>query len=88
MEIRKKSWPEDFELIASGKKKFDFRLADFDVNEGDTLILEEWDPTTKRYTGRRIEKKAEYVRKFGLDDFGQQKEIEEKGFYIIQLQQK
>lgn len=84
-EIRKKIWPETFKLVASGKKKFELRLADFEINEGDTLILEEWNPETKQYTGRTIEKKVELVRKFNLDDYGQKKEIEEKGLYIIQF---
>lgn len=84
--IKKKIWPEFFDLVDSGKKKFDFRLADFDIKESDTLILEEWDPKTKQYTGRKTEKKAGYVFKFGLDDYGQKKEIEERGFYIIELE--
>lgn len=84
-EIKKKIWPETFELVNSGKKKFELRLADFDITEGDTLILEEWNPDTQQYTGRRIERKVEFVRKFRLDDYGQKKEIEEKGLYIIQF---
>ena len=39
--IRKKTWPHYFELIKSGKKKFDLRVADFKVKKGDTLVLEE-----------------------------------------------
>lgn len=54
MEIRKKIWPEYFELIKSGKKRFELRVDDFDVKDGDTLVLEEWDPGTKEYTGRKI----------------------------------
>ena len=84
-EIRKKIWPKYFQLVKSGKKKFELRLADFDIKEGDTLILEEWDPKTKQYTGRTIEKKVDYILKFNLDDFGQKKEIEEKGLYVIQF---
>jgi hypothetical protein len=82
---RKKTWPGIFELILAGKKKFDLRLNDFDVKEGDVLVLEEWDPETKQYTGRKIEKKVDYILKFKLDDFGQKKEIEEKGLQIIQF---
>jgi len=85
MIIKKKCWPEIFELVKSGKKKFDLRLADFDIQEGDTLVLEEWDPETKKYTGRNIKKKAEYVLKFDLNKFGQEKEIKEKGLLVIQL---
>ena len=83
--IKKKTWPKEFELIKSGKKKFEWRLADFDIREGDTLILEEWDPKTREYTERKIEKKVDRVFKFNLDDFNQKKELEEKGFYIIQF---
>ena len=83
--IKKKTWPEYFELVLAGKKRFDLRLADFDIQEGDTLIIEEWDPQTKEYTGRKIEKKVDYILKFHLDDFGQKEEIEKTGLLIIQL---
>ena len=84
--IKKKTWPDIFELVYSGKKKFELRLNDFDIKEGDTLILEEYDPKIKKYTGRKIEKKVGYVLKFKLDDFGQEKEIKEKGLQIISLE--
>jgi ASC-1-like (ASCH) protein len=83
--IRKKTWPKIFGLVKSGKKKFDVRLADFSVKEGDILILEEWDPKKKEYTGRKLKKKVKYVLKFKLDDFGQKEEIEKKGLNVIQL---
>jgi len=84
--IKKKTWPEIFELMKNGKKKFDLRLNDFEINEGDILILEEWDPETKEYTGRKIEKKVGYILKFKLDDFGQEELIKEKGMQIISLE--
>ena len=84
-EVKKKIWPETFDLVASGKKRFELRLADFEIKEGDTLILEEWNPKTKEYTGRKIEKRVSFIRKFNLDDYGQKKEIEEKGLYVIQF---
>ncbi len=84
--VKKKIWPEYFELVASGKKNFELRLNDFNVAEGDILFLEEWDPKTKKYTGRKIEQKVGYVLKFKLDDFGQQKEIEQKGLQVIQFE--
>lgn len=83
--IKKKIWPEYFELVKSGKKKFELRLADFRVKNGDVLILEEWNPKTKKYTGRKIRKKIKYLLKFKLDDFGQEKEIKKKGLYVIQF---
>lgn len=83
--IKKKTWPEFFELVKSGKKNFELRVADFDIEEGDTLILEEWDPETKKYTGRKLEKQAKYILRFKINDFGQEKEIKEKGLYVIQF---
>lgn len=78
-------WPAEFEAALSSKKKIDIRVADFAISEGDTLILEEWNPETKRYTGRTLAKKAGFVMKFSIDDYGQREEIENKGLYAIQL---
>ncbi len=86
MIIKKKITPEYFELVSSGKKKFELRLNDFDIQEGDALVLEEWDPETKEYTGRSIERRVGYVLKFDLNKFGQEKEIKEKGLLVIQLE--
>ncbi len=83
--IKKKIWPKYFNLGKVGKKKFELRLADFKIKEGDILVLEEWDPKNKSYTGRKLRKKVKYVLKFKLNDFGQKKEIEKKGLYAIQL---
>ena len=87
--IKKKIWPEYFEAVASGKKKYELRLNDFEVNEGDLLMLEEWDPKTKSYTGQRVEKKVTYVGKFTIDQlemFWSKDEIQEKGIQIISME--
>lgn len=73
--------------MVSGKKRFELRLADFNIQEGDNLILEEWDPETKQYTGRKTEKIVDYALKFKFNDFGQEKEIREKGLLVIQFKQ-
>lgn len=83
--IKKKCWPEIFELIKSNKKKFDLRVNDFDIQEGDRLILEEYNPETKEYTGRTIEKEIDYVLDFDLNKFDQEKEIKAKGVKVIQF---
>ena len=85
-DIKKKIWPEYFDKVASGVKHFEFRVADFDIKEGDTLILEEWDPKTKAYTGRKIEKRAGYILKASLDSFGQRELVEKYGVYVISLE--
>jgi ASC-1-like (ASCH) protein len=79
--------PEYFEAIVSGKKKFELRLNDFEVNEGDTLILEEWNPELKEYTGRKMEKRVTYVKQFKIDElFWPKEEILEKGIQIMSLE--
>jgi len=83
--VKKKSWPKSYALVKSGKKKFDLRVADFKIKEGDTLVLEEYDPKKKKYTGRKLAKKVKYVMKFGLNDFGQKAKMVKNGFYIIQI---
>lgn len=85
MIIKKKIPPDYFELVSSDKKRFELRLNEFNINEGDTLILEEWDSKTKQYTGRKIEKEVDYVLKFDLDTFNQKKEIIDKGLLVIQF---
>ncbi|MDP3948582.1 MAG: DUF3850 domain-containing protein [bacterium] len=85
-EIRKKMWLAEFEAVLAGKKKIDIRVADFEVKDGDTLVLEEWNPDTKQYTGRSIGSKVVHVMKFKIDDYGQQQEIQNKGLYAIQLE--
>ena len=83
--IKKKITPEYFNFVASGKKNFEVRLADFDIKEGDILALEEWDPETKQYTGKKIEKEATYIYKFNLNDFGQAEQIKKDGLFVIRL---
>ena len=85
-EINKKILPEYFEAVYAGKKNFELRLNDFEVGEGDILILKEWDPNTKNYTGREIKKEVTYVGKFKIDQlFWPEQEIKEKGIQIISL---
>jgi len=86
--IEKKVWPEYFEEILNGKKTFELRLNDFEIGEGDTLVLKEWDPKIKAYTGRELEKKVGYVGKWKIDEltkFWPKEEIETNGLQVISL---
>ncbi len=78
-----------FEMILSGKKKFELRLADFNIEDGDILRLEEYIPDTelgRKPTGRYIERKVTYVQKINLEEWAEhQPEIMEKGFYVLQF---
>lgn len=85
--IKKKMWPEYFDAVVSGKKKAELRLGDIEIKEGDTLLLEEWDPRTKQYTGRKAEKRVAHVAKFAIDkSFWPEAEIKEKGLLLISLE--
>jgi ribosomal protein S17 len=81
--IEKKTWPEAFQKILSGEKTFDVRLVDFDCKVGDILVLREWDPETKEYTGRKIEKKITYILKTKEAKYWTKEDIEKYGFQVI-----
>jgi hypothetical protein len=49
-----KTWPQYFEAILSGAKRFEYRINDRDFEVGDSLRLREWDPKIERYTGREL----------------------------------
>lgn len=86
--ITKKIDTEWFDLILIGKKKFEGRVADFEIEVGDILRLEEWAIINdeRKFTGRFIEKKVNYFQKENLSAWiKRQPELLEKGFYIIQF---
>lgn len=68
-----KIWPEPFEAVHSGKKRYELRKADRDFKVGDGLFLREWDPNAKDYTGRSMKLSITYITpggEFGLpEDF-------------------
>ena len=86
--IEKKCWPEFFEKFVSGERTLELRLADFDLKEGDTIIMKEYNPETKQYTGRKAEfscKRVEHsaqnpLQFYNIDD------VKKHGFWIIQLE--
>ena len=82
--IEKKCWPEYFDAILSGEKTYELRLADFKANKNDTLLLREFDPNTKQYTGREIKKTITWIGKTkDCEKFWSKKEIEEFGFQVL-----
>ena len=87
MNIEKKVWPKYFQAILDGKKNYELRLADWECNEGDMLILKEWNPNTQDYTGRKLSKKVKYVAKFKINDlFWPKEDIEKHGLQVISLE--
>ena len=81
--IEKKVWSEWFQKIVDGVKTYDLRLADFEIKPGDILVLREWDPKKKAYTGRVLEKGVTYVGKTkGIPTYTQE-DIDRFGFQVI-----
>jgi len=81
--IEKKIWPDMFEN--DQKLPVDFRLADFDLKEGDVIRFREWDPETREYTGRQYERTAGRVTKHESPTrYWSQKDLEAHGIYIIE----
>lgn len=85
--IEKKCWPEYFEKILSGAKTFELRLADFECNINDTLLLREWDPETSSYTGRTLTRKITHMLKTKDIEFWSKKAIKEHGYLVLSLQE-
>ncbi len=85
VKIRKKTWMPYFQEILDGNKTFDVRLANFECKPKDILVLEEYDPKTKKYTGRVLEKKITFVLNTKNQKFWSQKDIQKHGLLIISL---
>lgn len=86
MRHAKKAWPSYFQKVLEGKKKVDLRLADWECEEGDVLILREWNPETKRYSGREIEKTIASVIKTKDLKFWPEEEVKKYGYQVISFE--
>ena len=96
-EIHKKISKKYFDLIAAGQKTFEFRVADFECEPGDVLVLEEYEyenenddgTMARRPTGRVLRRKVGYVGK--TKDFAWlerpdvKADAEKYGYQIISL---
>lgn len=58
-----KTWPEHYEQVINGTKKFEVRRNDRDFQIGDILLLEEFDPYLEAYTSHE----RKYVVTFILE---------------------
>ncbi len=56
-----KTWPSFFNDLVRGYKTFEIRRNDREFHHGDALLLREWDPTKKIYTGRKLTFGIEYI---------------------------
>lgn len=56
-----KSWPQFFRAIADGTKTHELRINDREFEVGDVLLLREYDPKKRRYTGRQLKAHITYI---------------------------
>lgn len=61
MEHDIKIWPEYFDPVATGVKRFELRKDDRGYAVGDILKQREWDPNTEKYSGRWLRAKVLYI---------------------------
>lgn len=83
--IEKKILSEYFNRIKAGEKTYELRLADWECEQGDILVLIEIDPQTKSPTGHKMRRKVGYVGKTKGLDFWTVEEIAKNGYQIISL---
>lgn len=80
-----KTWTAYFRAIEDGLHTFTFRKDDRAFAEGDWLILEEFDVSTMRFTGRTLTREVAYVLRGGHPDSGFGAIHVETGFAILGL---
>lgn len=56
-----KTWPEYFSDLKKGLKDFEVRYNDREFNVGDDVICQEYNPTTKQYSGHTLLFKIKYI---------------------------
>jgi hypothetical protein len=84
-EIHKKTVASLFDEVVSGNKSFDVRLADWQCQPGDILILDEIDDVTKVPTGRSVRRRVGYILNTQETSFYSKKDIEKYGLQVISL---
>lgn len=62
----------------------DFRCADFDLEEGDQICYQEWDPEEEKYTGREYTLTVKGLMKCNSPTrYWSNEELEEKGLWLM-----
>lgn len=86
MEVIKKSWPEFFSKHKSHKRCSEVRLADFDLRSGDTILLKEFNPKNRKFTGREARRKCKAVQKFSPLKHYTMAQLKKYGLYVIEFE--
>ncbi len=86
MRHEKKILPEYFQKIIDWTKKYELRLADWECNPGDMLVLREYHAENQEPTGRYIEKIVTDIQKTKDLQFYSREDIEKYGYQIISFE--
>jgi len=87
--IVKKVQSKYFNAVASGKKPFEIRLADFKCKEGDILVLKEQTNGTRKLTGKKIETEILFkINTKMMERWHTKEEIEKYGFVVLGIKRK
>jgi hypothetical protein len=62
-----KTWPTYFDAVECGLKTFEVREDDRNFKEGDILVLREYNPNRKTYSGRVQLVKVNYICNLPFD---------------------
>jgi hypothetical protein len=84
-EVHKKVLSQYFDEILAGKKTFELRLADWECNEGDVLVLDEINTETKQPTGRSVRKRVGYVLHTRDLHLFSEEDVDRFGYQVISL---
>jgi hypothetical protein len=84
----RKCWPEYFQKILTGEKNFELRLGNFECGVGDVLLLREWDPQTKEYTGRQLKREITFILDTKTLTFWTEEEKQRLGFKVMSLKER
>ena len=49
-----KTWPEYFAMVKDGRKRFEVRMNNREFHEGDTLLLQEYEPEEGVFSGNTL----------------------------------
>ena len=60
--------PQYYKEVANGTKTFEIRKNDRNFQQGDTVILKEYDKSTNEYTGNELSFSIGFVTEFGQVD--------------------
>lgn len=61
-----KTWQQYYDAIEKKDKNLELRKQDRPFQIGDDLLLQEWNPTTKEYTGRELKRRIIYIFNGGM----------------------